>query len=128
MKLFDVYSLLDMEPVKASGAYLWDKEGVEYLDFYGGHAVISIGHTHPHYVEKITEQLSKIGFYSNAVINNLQVELAEKFGVMSIPMLALRPQAQDISLKAQDKSRGECSRLFLKEHCKGCRALCFRQQ
>ena len=80
MKLFDVYPLLDMEPIKAQGAYLWDKNGVEYLDFYGGHAVISIGHTHPHYVEKITEQLSKIGFYSNAVINNLQVELAEKIG------------------------------------------------
>ena len=80
MKLFDVYPLLDMEPVKAQGAYLWDKDGVEYLDFYGGHAVISIGHTHPHYVEKITEQLSKIGFYSNAVINSLQVELAEKIG------------------------------------------------
>ena len=80
MKLFDVYPLLDMEPVKAQGAYLWDKNGDEYLDFYGGHAVISIGHTHPHYVEKITDQLSKIGFYSNAVINNLQVELAEKLG------------------------------------------------
>ena len=83
MKLFDVYSLLDMEPVKASGAYLWDKQGVEYLDFYGGHAVISIGHTHPHYVEKIGDQLSKIGFYSNAVINSLQVELAEKLGELS---------------------------------------------
>ena len=78
MKLFDVYSLLDMEPVRGEGAYLWDKNGVEYLDFYGGHAVISIGHTHPHYVAKISEQLSKIGFYSNAVINSLQVELAEK--------------------------------------------------
>ena len=83
MKLFDVYSLLDMEPVKAQGAYLWDKNGVEYLDFYGGHAVISIGHTHPHYVEKISEQLLKIGFYSNAVINSLQVELAEKLGELS---------------------------------------------
>ena len=83
MNLFDVYSLLDMEPVKAQGAYLWDKEGQEYLDFYGGHAVISIGHTHPHYVEKISEQLSKIGFYSNAVINSLQVELAEKLGALS---------------------------------------------
>ncbi len=83
MKLFDVYSLLDMEPVKAQGAYLWDKAGREYLDFYGGHAVISIGHTHPHYVEKISEQLSKIGFYSNAVINSLQVELAEKLGALS---------------------------------------------
>ena len=83
MNLFQVYSLLDMEPVKAQGAYLWDKQGVEYLDFYGGHAVISIGHTHPHYVEKITDQLSKIGFYSNAVINNLQVELAEKLGPLT---------------------------------------------
>lgn len=83
MKLFDVYSLLDMEPVKAQGAYLWDKAGQEYLDFYGGHAVISIGHTHPHYVEKISEQLSKIGFYSNAVVNSLQVELAEKLGALS---------------------------------------------
>lgn len=83
MNLFQVYSLLDMEPVKAQGAYLWDKQGVEYLDFYGGHAVISIGHTHPHYVAKITDQLSKIGFYSNAVINNLQVELAEKLGPLT---------------------------------------------
>ena len=83
MNLFDVYSLLDMEPVKAQGAYLWDKEGAEYLDFYGGHAVISIGHTHPHYVKRISEQLSAIGFYSNAVINSLQVELAEKLGELT---------------------------------------------
>ena len=83
MNLFQVYSLLDLEPVKAQGAYLWDKQGEKYLDFYGGHAVISIGHTHPHYVEKITDQLSKIGFYSNAVINGLQVELAEKLGELS---------------------------------------------
>ena len=83
MKLFDVYSLLDMEPVKAEGAYLWDKNGVEYLDFYGGHAVISIGHSHPHYVGRITEQLSNIGFYSNAVINSLQEELAEKIGSLA---------------------------------------------
>lgn len=83
MNLFEVYSLLDMEPVKAQGAYLWDKNGQEYLDFYGGHAVISIGHTHPHYVAKVTEQLSKIGFYSNAVINSLQQELAEKLGELS---------------------------------------------
>lgn len=83
MNIFQVYSLLDLEPVKAQGAYLWDKQGVEYLDFYGGHAVISIGHTHPHYVEKICDQLSKIGFYSNAVINSLQVELAQKLGELS---------------------------------------------
>ena len=83
MELFNVYSLLDMEPVKAQGAYLWDRNGVEYLDFYGGHAVISIGHTHPHYVEMISSQLSKIGFYSNAVINTLQRELAHKLGELS---------------------------------------------
>lgn len=83
MELFKVYSLLDMEPVKAHGAYLWDRDGVEYLDFYGGHAVISIGHTHPHYVEMISSQLSKIGFYSNAVINTLQEKLAHKLGELS---------------------------------------------
>ncbi len=83
MDLFQVYSLLDMEPVKACGAYLWDRNGEEYLDFYGGHAVISIGHTHPHYVAKITEQLGRIGFYSNAVVNNLQRELAEKLGELA---------------------------------------------
>lgn len=78
MGLFEVYDLLDIEPVEAKGAYLWDKEGEKYLDFYGGHAVISIGHSHPVYVEKLTRQLSKLGFYSNAVINPLQEELAEK--------------------------------------------------
>lgn len=76
--LFEVYDLLDIEPVEAKGAYLWDKKGEKYLDFYGGHAVISIGHCHPVYVDKISKQLSKIGFYSNAVINPLQVELAEQ--------------------------------------------------
>ena len=72
MGLFEVYSLLDLEPVKAKGAYLWDKNGDKYLDFYGGHAVISIGHSHPVYVEKMTRQLNRIGFYSNAVRNPLQ--------------------------------------------------------
>lgn len=76
--LFEVYDLLDIEPVEAKGAYLWDKKGEKYLDFYGGHAVISIGHCHPVYVDKIGKQLSKIGFYSNAVINPLQEELAEQ--------------------------------------------------
>ena len=65
MKLFEVYPLFDVEPVKAEGCYLWDDQGTKYLDFYGGHAVISIGHTHPHYVKRISEQLGKIGFYSN---------------------------------------------------------------
>ncbi|GAB5527643.1 MAG: aminotransferase class III-fold pyridoxal phosphate-dependent enzyme [Roseivirga sp.] len=83
MDLFDVYPLYPIEPVKALGSKLWDKEGTEYLDLYGGHAVISIGHSHPHYVERITEQLKKIGFYSNAVENSLQSELALKIGQMS---------------------------------------------
>lgn len=83
MKLFDVYSLWPIEPVKAKGCKVWDKEETEYLDLYGGHAVISIGHTHPHYVEAIQEQISKIGFYSNSVENSLQTELAEKLGNLS---------------------------------------------
>lgn len=78
MNLFDVYSQYDVEPVKGKGCYVYDAEGTEYLDFYGGHAVISIGHSHPHYVEKVSDQLSKIGFYSNAVQNTLQQELADK--------------------------------------------------
>lgn len=81
--LFEVYDLLDIEPVEAKGAYLWDKKGEKYLDFYGGHAVISIGHSHPVYVEKITRQLNKIGFYSNAVVNSLQEELAERLCKLS---------------------------------------------
>lgn len=83
MGLFEVYSLLDIEPVKAKGTYLWDKKGVKYLDFYGGHAVISIGHCHPVYVNKIARQLNQIGFYSNAVINPLQAELAAQLGTVS---------------------------------------------
>lgn len=83
MKLFDVYPLFDIEPVKALGSKLWDKDGVEYLDLYGGHAVISIGHTHPHYVKTITDQLNKIGFYSNSVQIKQQKELADKLGKLS---------------------------------------------
>lgn len=83
MKLFDVYPLFPIEPVKAEGAYVFDKAGTKYLDFYGGHAVISIGHTHPHYVKKITDQLNKIAFYSNSIVNNLQQELATKLGDLS---------------------------------------------
>src|SRR5690242_6829735 len=83
MKLFDVYSLFDITPVKAKGSYLWDSQGNQYLDLYGGHAVISIGHTNPRYVGAITGQLQKIGFYSNSVQNPLQAELAEKLGRMS---------------------------------------------
>lgn len=83
MKLFDVYPLFDIEPVKAQGSYIWDKNGTKYLDLYGGHAVISIGHTHPYYVQKLTEQLNQIGFYSNSVKIKLQEELAEKLGTLS---------------------------------------------
>ena len=83
MKLFDVYPLFDVNIVKGQGCRVWDDKGQEYLDLYGGHAVISIGHAHPHYIEKVTEQLGKIGFYSNSVINKLQVELAERLGKIS---------------------------------------------
>lgn len=83
MGLFEVYDLLDIEPVEAKGAYLWDKNGQKYLDFYGGHAVISIGHCHPVYVERLSRQLNKIGFYSNAVHNGLQEQLAERLGEIS---------------------------------------------
>lgn len=80
MKLFDVYPLFDVNIVKGKGCKVWDAKGQEYLDLYGGHAVISIGHCHPHYVEKLTEQLNTLGFYSNSVQNMLQVELAERLG------------------------------------------------
>ena len=83
MNLFNVYPLYDIEPVKASGSYLWDKNGDRYLDLYGGHAVISIGHAHPHYVEKVTEQLRNINFYSKSVKIGLQEELAHKLGELS---------------------------------------------
>ncbi len=83
MKLFDVYPLFDVNIVKGEGCKVWDENGQEYLDLYGGHAVISIGHSHPHYIKKVTEQLQKIGFYSNSVINKLQVELAERLGKIS---------------------------------------------
>lgn len=83
MEPFKVYSLFDVTPVKAKGCYLWDEKGTRYLDLYGGHAVISIGHSHPHYIAKLTEQLNKIGFYSNSVKNPLQYEMAEKLGKLS---------------------------------------------
>ncbi|PIB26900.1 aspartate aminotransferase family protein [Maribacter sp. 4G9] len=83
MKLFDVYPLYDVTPVSAKGIVVTDDKGQEYLDFYGGHAVISIGHSHPHYVKRIKDQLDKIGFYSNAVQNPIQEELAEKLGKLS---------------------------------------------
>ena len=80
MDLFKVYKLWDIEPVKGLGTTLWDKDGKEYTDLYGGHAVISVGHCHPHYVKAVTEQLNRLGFYSNAVQNSLQKKLADKLG------------------------------------------------
>jgi acetylornithine aminotransferase len=83
MKLFDVYPLNDIEIVKALGSKVWDDKGTEYLDLYGGHAVISIGHTHPHYVKRVSDQLNQIGFYSNSIKIPLQQQLAEKLGKLS---------------------------------------------
>ena len=83
MKLFDVYPLYDVTPVRAKDCIVYDDKGVEYLDFYGGHGVISIGHSHPTYVSKISEQVATLGFYSNAIQNPLQEELAEKLGAFS---------------------------------------------
>ncbi|GHN01435.1 acetylornithine aminotransferase [Cytophagales bacterium WSM2-2] len=83
MKLFDVYPLFNIEPVKAQGSWLWDNKGEKYLDLYGGHAVISIGHNHLHFVERLKNQLDKISFYSNSVKNSLQEQLAEKLGKLS---------------------------------------------
>ena len=83
MKLFDVYPLFDVNIVKGKGCHVWDDKGQEYLDLYGGHAVISIGHAHPHYVETISKQAATLGFYSNSVINKLQQEVADRLGAIS---------------------------------------------
>ncbi len=83
MNLFNVYPLYNVTPIKAEGAYVWDENNTKYLDLYGGHGVISIGHTHPQYINALTDQLKKIGFYSNSVQNPLQQELAQKLGDLS---------------------------------------------
>lgn len=83
MNLFDVYPLFDINIVKGKGCHVWDENGTEYLDLYGGHAVISIGHAHPHYVEKVSKQVATLGFYSNSVINKLQQEVAYRLGRIS---------------------------------------------
>lgn len=83
MNLFPVYPLFDIEPVSGQGAWIWDAQGNKYLDLYGGHAVISIGHSHPHYVERVQKQVSQLGFYSNSVQNPLQEALARKLGKLS---------------------------------------------
>lgn len=83
MKLFDVYPLYDINIVKGKGCRVWDEKGTEYMDLYGGHAVISIGHAHPHYVDKVSKQVAQLGFYSNSVVNALQQELATRLGKAS---------------------------------------------
>ena len=83
MKLFDVYPLFDVNIVEGKGCRVWDDKGQQYLDLYGGHAVISIGHSHPHYVKKVSEQVARLGFYSNSVQNKLQQQLAERLGRIS---------------------------------------------
>ena len=83
MKLFDVYPINNIAIEKARGSYVWDDEGTQYLDMYGGHAVISIGHSHPHYIKRLTDQLNKVGFYSNSVRIPIQEELAQKLGKIS---------------------------------------------
>lgn len=83
MKLFDVYPLYDINIVKGKGCRVWDEKGTEYLDLYGGHAVISIGHAHPHYVDKVSKQVAQLGFYSNSVVNALQQEMATRLGKAS---------------------------------------------
>ncbi len=83
MQTFDVYPRYDIEPVKGAGCYVWDKSGKKYLDLYGGHAVISIGHSHPTYVQAIQSQVEKLGFYSNSVQMPIQEELASKLGELS---------------------------------------------
>ncbi|MDE7159496.1 MAG: aminotransferase class III-fold pyridoxal phosphate-dependent enzyme [Muribaculaceae bacterium] len=83
MTLFDVYSLYDIEPVRGSGSHVYTADGTEYLDLYGGHAVISIGHAHPEYVKRVSDQVGKLGFYSNSVVNSLQEQLADRLGMAS---------------------------------------------
>jgi len=83
MKILDIYNVLDLEPVKAKGSYIWDKNGTKYLDFYGGHAVISIGHSHPLWVESLTNQINTLPFYSNAVVKPIEREFAQLLGEVS---------------------------------------------
>jgi len=110
VELFDVYSLFDIMPVKAEGCYIWDDKGNKYLDLYGGHAVISIGHSHPHYIDRISSQLKKIGFYSNSVINPLQQELADKLARQTVigsgVVLARAPQSASTLRKSVTSPAG----------------------
>ena len=90
MELFDVYPLFDIEIVKGRGVHTYDAQGTEYLDLYGGHAVISVGHSHPHYVEALRKQSENLVFYSNSVINSLQQKLADKLGKEAVESLMKR--------------------------------------
>ena len=121
MKLFDVYQLYDINVVRGKGCKVWDENGQEYLDLYGGHAVISIGHCHPHYIEALTEQLGKLGFYSNSVINKLQVELAERLGKASgyddyqLFLINSGAEANENALKLASFTNGRTRVLSLKK-------------
>ena len=122
MKLFDVYPLFDVNIVKGKGCKVWDDKGQEYLDLYGGHAVISIGHSHPHYIKKVEEQLEKIAFYSNSVINKLQVELAHRLGKISgyddyqLFLINSGAEANENALKLASFKNPTCTRILACEH------------
>ena len=122
MELFDVYPLFDVNIVKGQGCKVWDDKGQEYLDLYGGHAVISIGHSHPHYIQKVEEQLKKIAFYSNSVINKLQVELAHRLGKISgyddyqLFLINSGAEANENALKLASFKNPTCTRILACEH------------
>lgn len=122
MKLFDVYPLFDVNIVKGQGCKVWDENGQEYLDLYGGHAVISVGHSHPHYIQKVEEQLEKIAFYSNSVINKLQVELAHRLGKISgyddyqLFLINSGAEANENALKLASFKNPTCTRILACEH------------
>ena len=122
MELFDVYPLFDVNIVKGQGCKVWDDKGQEYLDLYGGHAVISIGHSHPHYIQKVEEQLKKSAFYSNSVINKLQVELAHRLGKISgyddyqLFLINSGAEANENALKLASFKNPTCTRILACEH------------
>lgn len=121
MKLYDVYPLYDINVVRGKGCKVWDENGQEYLDLYGGHAVISIGHCNSHYVEALTEQLNRLGFYSNSVVNKLQVELAERLGKVcgyddyQLFLINSGAEANENALKLASFTNGRTSVLSLEK-------------
>ena len=122
MKPFDVYPLFDVNIVKGEGCKVWDDKGQEYMDLYGGHAVISIGHSHPYYINKGSEQLNRLGFYSNSVQNPLQVKLAERLGRISgyedyqLFLVNSGAEANENALKLASFKKPECTRVLSVEH------------